>query len=159
MKIYTGENNEILRKTAEEIEEITADIKNLARSMKKAMKKEKGIGLAAPQVGVHKRLILVIIGKKEMFMVNPKILSFSAECNTDEEGCLSVPGKFDNVSRSTRISVKYKDLEGNEFEQEFNGLDARVVQHEVDHLNGVLFTDRVSSVVQNSVLETQELVF
>lgn len=143
MKIFTGEDNQVLRGKAEEVETVTKDILELADKMRKTMKKEKGIGLAAPQVGVSKRVIIAMIGSEEVLMMNPQILSFSAECKVDEEGCLSLPEEFGNVSRPVRITVEFLDEKGLKQEWTLNGLDARVVQHEVDHLNGVLFTDRL----------------
>ncbi len=144
MKIFTGEKNKVLRGTAVPVEKVDDEIIDLADKMFEAMQ-EKGIGLAAPQVGVPKRVILVTLGKKVHLMVNPEILSFSAECEIEEEGCLSLPNQFGKVSRAKRVVVKYLDVNGQEQEREVSDLDARVVQHEIDHLNGVLFTDRLIS--------------
>jgi peptide deformylase len=143
MKIFTGIENEVLRKVAEPVEVVTDDIRKLGRQMRQSMKEHKGIGLAAPQVGVSKRVILVTLGEKLHLMINPEITSFSADCKTDEEGCLSLPGEFGKVSRPRAITVKYLDEEGSEQVKNLTELDARVVQHEIDHLNGVLFADRL----------------
>jgi peptide deformylase len=143
MKVFTGETNQVLRGTAKPVEQVDEFILELAENMFQTMEKEKGIGLAAPQVGVDKRVIVVMLGKETILMVNPEILSFSAECAVDEEGCLSLPEKFGKVSRAKRIVVRYIDEKGKQQQKELSDLDARVVQHEIDHLNGVLFTDRL----------------
>lgn len=119
------------------------------------MHAENGIGLAAPQVGVHLRVILITIfkevlsGKGEMElveekvlpMINPVITSFSVETLMGEEGCLSVPGFFDDVKRARVIEVEFLDLNGKKQHLRLSGLNAREVQHEIDHLDGKLFTD------------------
>jgi peptide deformylase len=143
MKVFTGEKNQILRGTAKPVEVVDDLILELAENMFETMKKEKGIGLAAPQVGVNKRVIIATLGEKPHLMVNPEITSFSAECAIDEEGCLSLPEQFGKVSRAKRIIVRYLDEKGKKKEEELSDLDARVVQHEIDHLNGILFTDRL----------------
>jgi len=144
MKIYTGETNSTLRKTAQKVERVDNDVRVLAEKMTETMRTEKGIGLAAPQVGVNKRVIIATLEKEARLLVNPEILSFSAECTEDEEGCLSLPEQFGKVSRSKRIVVQYLDEHGKQHEEELSDLDARIVQHEIDHLNGILFTDRAS---------------
>lgn len=143
LSLETGLENTILRKRAEEVSAIDDGIRKLITDMKISMKKEKGIGLAAPQVGMSKRVIVVTLGKQVLGMINPEIVSFSAECVVSEEGCLSLPGEFGNVSRAKRVVVKYQDENGKQEERELSDLDARVVQHEIDHLNGILFADRV----------------
>lgn len=149
--LQTGENNPILRATAEEVPVVNDETRELIRQMKRMMKKEKGVGLAAPQAGVGKRVILVTIGKKVVSMINPVITSFSVDSEYEEEGCLSVPGVFDQVERASTIAVAYLDENGEEQERELSHFDARVVQHEIDHLNGVLFTDRLVSKQKNAL--------
>lgn len=143
--ILTGTKNPVLRQKAKPVQKGDSQISHLLAEMRKAMKEEKGVGLAAPQIGVSKRVILVTFGEEVVSMINPEITSFSAECNIDEEGCLSVPGEWGNVSRSTRISLEYIDEKGKQQKRYLSNFDARVVQHEIDHLNGVLFTDRLIS--------------
>lgn len=144
LPLLTGIQNPELRKIAEPVENITEDILALEKEMQTIMKEERGVGLAAPQIGILKRVILVTLGKKEIFMINPVITSFSAETNLDdEEGCLSVPGKFGNVSRATYITLEFLDKNGKKQKKNLDHFDARVVQHEIDHLNGVLFVDRL----------------
>lgn len=145
MKIETGTENEVLRQVAQEVSEITDDIRVLAHKMQKVMHVEKGVGLAAPQVGCSLRLIIVTIGDLEIPMVNPEIKSFSAESKEDEEGCLSLPGQFFPVARAKKITVSFQTLEGTKKILHLSDFDARVVQHEVDHLNGVLFVDRIQN--------------
>ena len=143
MPVVTGENTEVLRTVAAPVPAVTDDIRKLVREMRKTMKAEKGVGLAAPQVGVSQRMILATIDRHVTTMINPEILSFSAETEICEEGCLSLPGEWGNVSRAKWITLKYLDEQGEEVTTELHGLNARVVQHEIDHLNGVLFTDRL----------------
>lgn len=151
MKVFTGEKNKVLRESAKPVEVVDDSILELAEDMLETMNKEKGIGLAAPQVGVDKRVIIATLGEEAYLMVNPEITSFSAECAVDEEGCLSLPEQFGKVSRSKRIMVEYLDERGKKQQKELSDLDARVVQHEIDHLNGVLFTDRL---VQDQGIES-----
>ncbi|MBE7051779.1 MAG: peptide deformylase, partial [Ruminococcaceae bacterium] len=106
-----------------------------------------GVGLAAPQVGVLKRIALIDIGDGLIELINPEIVSTSGEQN-DKEGCLSVPGKWGYVSRPNKVKVRALDRNGNEFEIEGKELLARAFCHEIDHLDGVLFVDKVSEYVE-----------
>ena len=113
-----------------------------------------GVGLAAPQVGVNKRVIIINSFKdgergKTLFFVNPKILSFSEETEISEEGCLSVPGYCAEVRRSKSIKVRYLDYHNSEQEISFTGFMSICLQHEIDHLDGILFIDRLSSTKKN----------
>ncbi len=143
MPVVTGETTAVLRTVAEPVTEVNQDILDLAKEMRKTMKAEKGVGLAAPQVGVSQRIILATIDKVVMLMVNPQIVSFSADTDICEEGCLSLPGQWGKVSRAKRIKLTFIDENGDEVNTELSDLNARVVQHEIDHLNGILFTDRL----------------
>ncbi|MFC1810809.1 peptide deformylase [Patescibacteria group bacterium] len=147
LEIQTGENNEILRKKSTPVEKVDRTIKKLAKNMVQTMKKANGLGIAAPQVGVNKRLFITTLNEgdeKEMLvtMINPEILWHSKEHEVGEEGCLSIPGIYKPVERFSAIRVKYLDLKGRENVIELEGLNARVIQHETDHLDGVLFVDR-----------------
>lgn len=144
LPVVTGKNTEVLRTVAEPVETVTPEIIALGETMKATMKKEKGIGIAAPQLGVSKRLIIATLAEAPTLLINPEIISFSAETCTEEEGCLSLPGEFGKVTRAKRVKVRYLDESGAFVERELLGLDARVVLHEIDHLNGVLFTDRLA---------------
>jgi len=140
--------NPILSQKALEIGEITPEIRQLALDMAEAMYEKRGIGLAAPQVGECCRLIAVdISGPDErtdlMFLINPVIVSREGEVE-DEEGCLSVAQFRAKVKRSEKVLVKAKDLDGNDVEISADDVMAICLQHEIDHLDGVLFIDRIS---------------
>lgn len=148
LNIITGANNPFLRKKAEKISKFGKDLKKFAKDMKETMVKKDGLGLAAPQVGKSIRMISVTLGygtktAKVVTMINPEILDFSVNILIAEEGCLSLPGQYLQVERSSGVKVKFMDLEGTQQILALEGLDARVVQHEVDHLDGILFIDRV----------------
>ena len=148
LSIETGTDNQILRTKSSPIERIDKSIKKLAKDMMETMIKSNGMGLAAPQIGVNKRLIVVLFNydtDHEMVLplVNPEIQSFSKEANKGEEGCLSLPGIYKPVERSSHVRLKFQDLKGNTQILELDDMNARVVQHEIDHLDGVLFVDRV----------------
>jgi peptide deformylase len=158
LKIETGEGNAILRKKSESLSLIDKKISKLIKDMEKAMKEEKGVGLAAPQVGVNKRIIIVFMdGKSVIPMINPEIIDYSKETEFGEEGCLSLPGKWGQVERYRQILVQYKDEKGDKRVLRLEGFNARIVQHEIDHLDGILFTDyiQVSSDVLNMMTQDQ----
>jgi peptide deformylase len=119
--------------------------------MSETMQKEDGVGLAAPQIGESKRIIVVNLcssrsqkeQNKPLVFINPKIIKKSKQTEIDEEGCLSVPGVFLKIKRAKRVEVFTKDLEGNELEIKAEGLSARILQHEIDHLDGILFFERL----------------
>lgn len=138
----------VLRKKASEVKKITPEIKKLIEDMFDTMYATDGIGLAAPQVGVSKRIIVVDIEEHDQFyppiaLINPKIIEWSDEENIAEEGCLSVPGPTAPVRRAERVTVEAMTVDGKEITVEGVGLMARVLQHEIDHLKGKLFVDRV----------------
>ncbi len=137
----------ILRKKSKEIGEITDRIKLLLEDMVDTMVEEDGVGLAAPQIGILRRAIVVDIGEGPIKMINPEILSEEGE-EIDTEGCLSVPGRAGTVARPKNIKFKYLDLEGEEQELEVGDLFARVICHEIDHLNGVLYIDKMIEEVE-----------
>lgn len=148
LKIITGVDDPILRAVAEPVEKFDAGLKKLAKRMKEAMVEAKGLGIAAPQVGESVRLFLTVLNydtphETALAMVNPKIIAHGNEEVLGEEGCLSVPGVYDKVLRHSEISVEFFDLDGTKHVLQLSGLNARVVQHELDHLNGVLFVDKV----------------
>ncbi|EOD01313.1 peptide deformylase [Caldisalinibacter kiritimatiensis] len=136
------EGDPILRKKSREVKEINDRIKTLIEDMIDTMYKEEGVGLAAPQVGILKRIAVIDIGKGPIRLINPEIVSGEGE-EIDVEGCLSIPGKNGKVKRPKKVKVKYIDLEGNEKYIEGEGLLARALCHEIDHLNGILFIDKV----------------
>lgn len=148
LKIITGEHNPILRAMSEKVKKFDAGLKKFAQDLKETMIKAKGLGIAAPQVGKNIRVFIAILNYKTesqviMTMVNPEIITHSEETEIGEEGCLSLPGKFGNVERFKRVTVEFFDPDGGRQVFELSGLNARVVQHETDHINGVLFIDKM----------------
>ena len=153
LPIYTY-GSAVLRKQAEPIAADYPELNTLITNMYDTMYKAEGVGLAAPQVGLAIRLLVIDLvafkeddpelGAFKVVMINPTILERSEEEVTLEEGCLSIPGVHENVSRSEHIKIKYQDASFNEYTEEFNGYKARVIQHEYDHLDGILFVDYCS---------------
>lgn len=146
--------NTVLRKVAEPIDADYPNLKELVQNMYETMVHAEGIGLAAPQVGLPIRLLVIDLAPfKEsepeladfkVTMINPEIVEEGEEVATYEEGCLSIPGINETVVRPERIVINYLDEDFNEHEEEFDGFKARVIQHEYDHLEGHLFTDRIN---------------
>ena len=136
-----------LKKKSVEVENITDALIKLAEDMMETMYDAPGIGLAAPQIGVLERLIVMDCAKKEdeepdpIIMVNPTIIASSEENSVYEEGCLSIPEHFAEITRPEFVKVEWIDLGGKQHSEEFNGLKSTCVQHEIDHLNGKLFID------------------
>ena len=133
--------DDVLRKKAKYVEKIDARVQTLVDDMIETMYHADGVGLAAPQVGVLKRIIVIDVGEGVHVLINPEIIEEKGE-QTDYEGCLSVPGVRAQVKRPEEVLVRALDRDGNEVEIRGNGLMARAVCHEIDHLNGVLFLDR-----------------
>ncbi len=139
-----------LKKVAAQVSDITDELRVLADDMLSSMYDAPGIGLAAPQVGVSARLIVLDCVKEEgaaprpLAMFNPEIIAASDEVNTYEEGCLSIPDIYADVTRPEAVTVRWMDVNGAEQEETFDGLWATCVQHEIDHLEGKLFIDYLS---------------
>jgi len=151
LKIETGEGNEILRKKSEPVKVVDKKILKFIKEMEKSMKEEKGVGLAAPQAGENIRLILVLLNNENLIpMVNPEITGHCDDMEFGEEGCLSLPGKWGQVKRFKEITVRFQDTKGEDRVLKLEGFNARVVQHEVDHLDGILFTDYLD--VEDNIL-------
>lgn len=129
------------------------DIKALIEDLKVTMKKENGIGIAAPQVGIHERVIIVDMKGKPTAFINPELSDKSFKLVDSEEGCLSVPGKWGTVKRHRSVQVKALDANGHEVAFKAVGLEAIIFQHEIDHLDGVLFIDRAEEL--RSIGETR----
>lgn len=145
--------NPILREKARKIgpEEIkSSTIKKLIFDMKETVVPAGGVGLAAPQVGFSVRLIVIAIENKITALINPEIIKFSWRTEVDEEGCLSVPGKFGSVRRAKSIIVEALDENGTPLKFRAEKFFARVIQHEVDHLDGILFTDKAKKIIKES---------
>ena len=146
-----------LKIKCEAVEEVTKDLRKLAADMLETMYDAPGIGLAAPQVGVPKRLIVVDVAKGEdephpYQMINPEISWASDELLDYEEGCLSLPEHYAQVTRPEKIRVSFLDLTGQPQEIEASGILATCIQHEMDHLDGVLFVDHISKLRRDLIL-------
>ncbi len=147
-----------LRLVSEPVKRIDAGIRKLVEDMFETMYAAPGIGLAAIQVGVGKRLFTADLSKKEearepQVFINPEIVWASDEKATHEEGCLSIPEYYEDVERPVQVKVKYLDLDGKAHEIEADGLLARCVQHEIDHINGVLFIDHISKLKRDRIIK------
>lgn len=139
----------VLKQVSAPVDQVDDDLRALMDDMLATMYDAPGIGLAAPQVGVLKRVVVMDLARegedpRPQFFVNPEILWSSEELFAYEEGCLSVPEIFDNVERPNRVRLRYLDYAGQPVEEEAEGLYAVCVQHEMDHLDGVLFIDHLS---------------
>ena len=141
LNIVTSED-EVLRKKCRPVEKITPRTLTLLDDMLDTMRAANGVGLAAPQVGILRRIVIVDIGEGLIEMINPEIIATEGE-QEGEEGCLSVPGKWGVTKRPMYVKVKATDRNGNEFTVEGEGLKARAFCHEIDHLDGILYIDRM----------------
>ena len=149
------EGDEILRKTAKPVTEMNLRTKALIRDMFDTMYKAEGVGLAAPQVGILKRLFVIDCSadrSRAMVFINPEILETEG-AQTGEEGCLSVPGKHATVTRAMKVTVRALNEEMEEFTLTLEGLEARCVLHENDHLDGVLYPDKAEGPLEDNVPE------
>ena len=144
MKIYLyGE--EVLRKKASPVEEIDEGVRELIRNMAETMRQAEGVGLAAPQVGDSRRILVADVPKEQtglIALINPTIVESEGSCDS-EEGCLSVPGISAKVARAAEVVVEGMTPEGKTLRKKCSGTLARVIQHEMDHLNGILFVDHL----------------
>lgn len=132
--------SEVLRESALEVPKITPNIEKLLDNMLETMYEANGVGLAAPQIGVSKRVVVIDVGEGPIELINPVIVDKQGE-EEDAEGCLSIPGVTGDVVRAARVKVRGLNRKGEEIEYVAEGLLARAFQHEVDHLDGVLFVD------------------
>ncbi|MBN8935594.1 MAG: peptide deformylase [Rhizobiales bacterium] len=147
-----------LRAVAKPVAKIDAATRKLVEDMFETMYDAPGIGLAATQVGETKRVVTMDLAKKDepkqpRVFINPELLWRSDERNVHEEGCLSIPEFYEEVERPALVKVRYLDLDGNEHEIEADGLLATCIQHEIDHLNGVLFIDHISKLKRDRVIK------
>jgi peptide deformylase len=153
--------DERLRAIAEPIEKIDDGIKQLAKDMLETMYDAPGIGLAAPQIGELKRIVVMDLAKEvetpdPIVMINPEILSYSDETVTTEEGCLSIPELYYDVERPSEVTVRYTDLDGKTVTVDAKERLAVCMQHEIDHLDGVLYIDYLSRLKRDRVLKKFE---
>ncbi|GJE26084.1 peptide deformylase [Methylobacterium organophilum] len=147
-----------LRLTSEPVQTVTAEIRELAQDMIETMYDAPGVGLAAIQIGVPKRVVTIDTSKDEdarnpTVYLNPEIVWASEEKRVYDEGCLSIPEFYGEVERPDRVRVRYMNLDGQIVEQEADGLLATCLQHEIDHLNGVLFIDHLSKLKRDRVMK------
>ena len=139
----------VLRQKALTVKNINANIHKLLNNMAETMYDANGVGLAAPQIGISKRVIVVDIGEGLIEMINPQIIKASGR-EIEAEGCLSVPGTVGQVPRASKIDVQALDRNGQMFELHAKGYLARALQHEIDHLEGILFIDKAESLKRQS---------
>jgi peptide deformylase len=155
-KILT-EPDPFLRQISYEVEKVDDEIRKLMDDMLETMYEAPGIGLAAIQVGAPKRVIVIDLSKEEekrpLYFVNPKVIVKSKNNSTYEEGCLSVPGQFAEVDRPNECHVSYLDYNGQKKELKAEGLLATCIQHEMDHLEGILFIDYLSKLKKNYIIK------
>jgi peptide deformylase len=147
-----------LRQVSEPVKKIDAGIRKLVSDMFETMYGAPGIGLAAIQIGTSKRVVTMDLAKKEesknpLVFINPELIWSSAEKATYEEGCLSIPEIYSDVERPAQVKVRYLNLEGELHEVEANGLLATCLQHEIDHLNGILFIDYLSKLKRDRIVK------
>ena len=152
------EPDPILRKKSEILEKVDDELRKLLDDMLETMYSAPGIGLAAVQIGILKRLIVIDISKEKdkknpLFLINPEIILKSESTSIYEEGCLSLPGHFAEIERPAECHIKYIDYEGKKREIKANGLLSTCIQHEVDHLNGVLFIDYLSKLKKDMIVK------
>ncbi len=152
------EPDPILRKKSLPLEKVDNELRKLMDEMLATMYKAPGIGLAAVQVGILKRVIVIDITKEEqkknpLFLINPEITFKSRDTSTFEEGCLSLPGHFAEIERPAKCHVNYLDYNGKEKNLKADGILATCVQHEIDHLNGILFIDYLSKLKKDMIIK------
>ncbi|MEE2997108.1 MAG: peptide deformylase [Pseudomonadota bacterium] len=146
-----------LKKVAEPVETVDDDVRRLMDDMLQTMYAAPGVGLAAPQVGISKRVVVVDVSRPDensspMQMVNPEIINSSNVFSVFQEGCLSLPEHFADVKRPDSVRVRYLDYENETRERDLDGFLATCIQHEIDHLDGVLFVDHISSLKRGMIL-------
>ena len=147
--------DEILGKQCKEVKKMTIRTKILIGDMLDTMYEKMGVGLAAPQVGILKRIVVIDVGEGPIVLINPEIIETSGE-QTGEEGCLSVPGKAGTVTRPNEVTVRFTGEDGNTYDLEGTELLARAICHECDHLDGKLYVDLVEGELHDTVMDEEE---
>jgi len=151
--------DEVLRRPGEDVEVFDEDLARLVQDMFETMYHADGVGLAAPQISISKRVCVIDVREEDeplagkVALINPEIVEFSKETDKTTEGCLSIPGLEEIVTRPESVKVRALDPTGEPIELEIGGLFSRALQHEVDHLDGVLFIDRVSPLKRRMLLK------
>lgn len=136
------DGDKTLKKKAKRVDKIDDTIRNISASMVNTMLAANGVGLSGNQVGILKRIIVVLVDEEPKVMINPEIIFTSEEVIKDSEGCLSFPNEFYDISRPSKVTVKYRNLSGHPMLETYEELTARIIQHEIDHLQGIVFTER-----------------
>jgi peptide deformylase len=152
------EPDPILRKKCEPLDKVDDSVRELMNDMLETMYAAPGIGLAAVQIGILKKLVVIDISKEEekknpLFLINPEIVYKSNQTSVYEEGCLSLPGQFAEIERPSECTLNYIDYDGKKKELKAKGLLATCIQHEVDHLNGILFIDYLSKLKKDMIIK------
>ncbi len=152
------EPDPILRQKSKPLENVNDETRKLMDEMLETMYQAPGIGLAAVQIGILKKIVVIDVSKEKekkspLFLVNPEILNRSKETSIYEEGCLSLPGQFAEIERPSECLLKYIDYHGKEKQLKADGLLATCIQHEVDHLNGILFVDYLSKLKKDMIVK------
>jgi peptide deformylase len=145
----------VLRQRATPVARVDDDVRQLVEDLFETMRAAKGVGLAANQIGVARRVAVVDVGEQgppPLVLINPAIVEHSAETESAEEGCLSIPEIYGDVERPLAITLEALDLDGRPYRLDVSGYKARAVQHEIDHLDGVLFVDHLSAVKRGLLL-------
>ncbi len=160
LKILIAPDNQ-LKKISKLVEEIDSNVELLVKKMLHLMYESNGIGLAAPQVGILKRIIVMDCSSEEeenrpYFIINPKVISSSDTFFDCDEGCLSLPNHYASVSRPDSVNIKFQNEKREFIEKVFTGLEATCIQHEIDHLNGILFVDHISRLKRSVILKKLE---
>ena len=158
LRVILTEPNLALREKSLPVDKVDKDLQQLMDDMLETMYAAPGIGLAAIQVGVRKRVIVMDLAPKEepkkpMYFVNPEIIQRSENNSTYEEGCLSVPGQFAEIDRPERCHIKFLDYNGDQQEIKAEGMLATCIQHEMDHLEGILFIDHLSKLKKSMIIK------
>lgn len=138
-------DHKTLRKKAKRVDKIDDTIRNIAASMVETMIAANGVGISGNQVGVLKRIIVVLVNESPKVMINPEIIFTSEEIIENSEGCLSFPDEFYNIKRPSNVTVKYRNLSGHPVLETHTGLVARCILHEIDHLDGIVFLEKISN--------------
>ena len=141
LPIIIGADNPVLRTKTKNVPKVTKEVRQLLKDMAETMREASGVGLAAPQVARTERVCIAVIAGKVTGLINPRITARSKETDIDQEGCLSLPNVWLDVPRAVEITLSYTDIKGRKQERKLKNFDARVVQHETDHLDGVLIVD------------------
>lgn len=150
MEILTGEDNKTLRQKSLSVKHIDAGVRSLIEQMKEVIKQNNGVGLAAIQIGEPTRIIICEIDDKFYAFINPEIIKSFSETLVTEEGCLSLPNIYGEVERSKKIILKAINFDGKKIKMKAFGLLARVIQHELDHLDGILFIDKAKNITKQT---------